>query len=63
MKVAAAGQRNLKGHMTLKIKEHTCPGCSGTGFAPVRQPVEPGRKIYPAKCEPCKGKGRITDAD
>ncbi|WP_409363895.1 hypothetical protein [Bradyrhizobium sp. BR 10261] len=49
--------------MLLKIKEHTCPGCSGTGFAAVMQPVEPGRKIYPAKCQSCKGKGRITDAD
>jgi hypothetical protein len=27
------------------------------------QPVQPGRKIYPAKCEPCEGKGKITDAD
>jgi DnaJ-class molecular chaperone len=47
--------------MTPKIKEHTCPGCNGTGFAAVMQPVKPGRKIYPAKCKSCEGKGKITD--
>jgi transposase-like protein len=25
----------------------------------VKQPTQPGRKIYPAKCEECLGKGRI----
>ena len=49
----------MSGMKGSKIKEHTCPGRSGTGIAPVMQPVEPCRKIYPAKCEPCKGKGRI----
>ncbi len=49
--------------MTPKINEHTCPGCSGTGFASVMQPGEPDRKIYLPKCEPCKGKGKITDAN
>ena len=49
--------------MTPKIKEQTCPGCSGTGFASVTQPVKPGRKIYPARCKACEGKGKITDAN
>jgi DnaJ-class molecular chaperone len=49
--------------MTPKIKEHTCPGCSGTGVASVMQPVKPGRKIYPARCKACEGKGKITDAN
>jgi len=38
--------------------EHECPVCNGTGFPPVQQPVQPGRKIYPAPCKKCKGKGR-----
>jgi DnaJ-class molecular chaperone len=41
--------------------EHECPVCNGTGFPPVQQPVQPGRKIYPAPCKKCKGKGRITE--
>jgi DnaJ-class molecular chaperone len=45
-----------------KIKEHTCPACNGTGFPAVRQPVQSGSKIYPAKCKSCDGKGKITDA-
>jgi hypothetical protein len=30
------------------------------GFEKVKQPTEPGRKIYPAKCKECLGKGRIN---
>jgi len=29
----------------------------------VLQPVQPGRKIYPVKCNACEGKGKIVDAD
>ena len=47
---------------TQKIKEHTCAACQGTGFPAVKQPVLATRKIYPAKCEACAGKGRIADA-
>jgi len=39
--------------------EINCPACSGTGFPKVAQPVQPGRKIYPARCKQCHGKGRI----
>jgi DnaJ-class molecular chaperone len=39
--------------------EIDCPACDGTGFPPVTQPEQPGRKIYPAPCEQCFGKGRI----
>jgi DnaJ-class molecular chaperone len=49
-------------NMQAKIKEHTCPACNGTGFPPVKKPVEPGHRIYPVKCEICGGKGKITDA-
>ena len=59
MKAIAA--RPERCDMMPKIKEHTCPGCNGTGFASVMQPVKPGRKIYPAKCKSCEGKGKITD--
>jgi DnaJ-class molecular chaperone len=47
--------------MTLKIKEHTCVACNGTGYPAVMQPA-PGRKIYPVKCKACDGKGKILDA-
>jgi DnaJ-class molecular chaperone len=49
--------------MKPKIKEHICGACNGTGFPEVKQPTQPGRKIYPVKCEACDGKGKITDAD
>jgi len=49
-------------NMTPKIKEHTCVACNGTGFPLVPQPAQPGRKIFPVKCEACAGKGKITDA-
>jgi DnaJ-class molecular chaperone len=42
--------------------EHKCPACNGTGFPMIRQPVQPGRKIYPAQCKKCAGKGRIAKA-
>ena len=45
-----------------KIKEHTCEACMGTGYPVVLQPVQPGRKIYPVKCNACEGKGKIADA-
>ena len=49
--------------MAPKVKEHICSACKGTGFPDVTQPAQPGRKIYPVKCETCSGKGRITDDD
>ena len=49
--------------MTPKINEHMCPACNGTGFPVVTQPVQPGRRLYPMKCELCDGKGKITDTD
>lgn len=49
--------------MTTKIKEHTCGACMGTGYPVVMQPVQPGCKIYPVRCNACDGKGKITDAN
>jgi hypothetical protein len=40
--------------------EVMCPVCDGTGFPPVAQPEQAGRKIYPAPCTRCYGKGRIS---
>jgi DnaJ-class molecular chaperone len=45
-----------------KPTEIKCPACDGTGFSKVTQPAQPGRKIYPAPCEKCGGKGRIPEA-
>jgi DnaJ-class molecular chaperone len=47
--------------LSTKLPEHDCPECNGTGFRVVMQPVQPGRKIYPGRCENCSGKGRITE--
>jgi DnaJ-class molecular chaperone len=44
-----------------KVKEHVCPACGGTGYPVVKQPVQPGRKIYPVKCRSCDGKGKVTE--
>jgi DnaJ-class molecular chaperone len=41
------------------LTEDVCPACDGTGVQKVKQPAQPGHKIYPAKCEECLGKGRI----
>ena len=49
--------------MTTKIKEHKCEACMGTGYPAVKQPIQPGRKIYPVKCNACEGKGKIADAN
>jgi DnaJ-class molecular chaperone len=42
------------------LTEVICPACDGTGLQKVKQPTQTGRKIYPAKCPECGGKGRIT---
>jgi hypothetical protein len=40
--------------------EALCPACGGTGFPAVKQPARAGRRIYPAACKRCFGKGRIA---
>jgi DnaJ-class molecular chaperone len=42
------------------VAEIKCPACDGTGFSKVKQPAEPGHRIYPAPCKECAGKGRIA---
>jgi DnaJ-class molecular chaperone len=48
---------------SAKATEFKCPACKGTGFPAVKQPAEPDRKIYPARCERCDGKGWVEVAN
>jgi DnaJ-class molecular chaperone len=48
--------------LAAKPTERKCRACKGTGFPAVKQPAEPGRKIYPARCSTCGGKGRVRKA-
>ena len=45
--------------VAAKSIEFKCPACNGTGFGPVKQPTQPGRRIYPARCDRCDGKGWV----
>jgi DnaJ-class molecular chaperone len=49
--------------LSAKAIEFKCPACKGTGFPAVKQPAQPGRKIYPARCERCDGKGWVEAAN
>jgi DnaJ-class molecular chaperone len=42
--------------------EIRCDACEGKGFPSVAQPLQPGRKVYPAPCRKCAGKGRLKAA-
>jgi hypothetical protein len=50
----------------LKSKEVSaevkCPACEGTGFPKVKQPVQPGRRIYPAPMREMRGQGTDSAA-
>jgi len=39
--------------------EVKCPACFGIGYPTIKQPKQADRKIYPARCVRCSGKGRI----
>jgi DnaJ-class molecular chaperone len=43
-----------------RLPEVECSLCGGTGFPKVKQPGRPGRRIYPATCKECSGKGRLA---
>ena len=46
------------------VSEQPCEACSGTGFAPVKaSPDDPMRRVYPARCAKCGGKGRLPSRD
>jgi DnaJ-class molecular chaperone len=48
----------MKKSQPVDTIEVRCGACNGKGYPPVQQP-EPGRKIYPAPCKKCGGKGRV----
>jgi hypothetical protein len=50
----------LRGRVYRALEELSCPACNGTGFPLVTQPVQPGHKIYPIRCNVCDGKGKIA---
>jgi hypothetical protein len=55
-----AGLRTVwRGMKKAEPIEVRCDACGGTGHPPVRQP-RPGRRIYPAPCKKCGGKGRVV---
>jgi DnaJ-class molecular chaperone len=62
-----SGETPFKGDrmpkLSAKPNEFKCPACKGTGFPVVKQPAQPGRKIYPARCERCDGKGWVAAAN
>jgi DnaJ-class molecular chaperone len=49
--------------MPEKLPEQHCPACDGRGIPAAKQPARPGRRIYPAPCKKCGGKGRIAITD
>jgi DnaJ-class molecular chaperone len=49
--------------LSAKPAQFKCPACKGTGFVAVKQPAQPGRKIYPPRCERCDGKGWVEAAN
>src|SRR4051794_16854663 len=55
-------KRDRMPKFSAKPKQFRCPACKGTGFPAVKQPAQPGRKIYPARCERCDGKGWVEAA-
>lgn len=42
------------------VAEIKCPACKGTGISKAKQPVQPGRRLYPPRSAECAGKGRIA---
>jgi hypothetical protein len=49
-------------YLVEQIRRRTevrCQACAGTGFPIVNQPARLGRRIYPAPCQQCMGKGRV----
>lgn len=43
----------------LRDRSLKCDACDGTGYPKVKQPAQPGRRIFPAPCKKCGGDGRI----
>jgi DnaJ-class molecular chaperone len=56
------GLRTRQSEKATDVAEQHCPACGGTGFPTVRQPAQPGRRVFPMPCKKCGGKGRIAKA-
>jgi hypothetical protein len=56
------GGPNYAGERDGLSDEIKCEACDGTGVQMVKQPLEPGKRIYPARCKVCNGKGRVRKA-
>ena len=41
--------------------EVKCDACNGTGFQAINKAAQSGRRIYPATCPRCVGKGRVRN--
>lgn len=63
-KLPLLGEEHLMKRLSAedRLPEIKCSACGGTGFPKVKQPVQPGRRIFPAPCSWCLGKGRLTVA-
>jgi DnaJ-class molecular chaperone len=47
----------------LSEDEIKCEACDGTGFEVVKQPSEAVKRIYPARCKVCGGKGWVKKTE
>lgn len=45
-----------------RATEIRCDVCKGTGLQAVTKAAAPGRRIFPAKCPKCAGKGQLKIA-
>ena len=46
----------------LADDEIKCKACNGTGVQLIKQPSEPGKRIYAPRCKVCDGKGKLKKA-
>lgn len=46
----------------VKVIEHKCPACNGSGFATVMQPVQPRPQNLSSTVYEMRGKGQIKGA-
>jgi DnaJ-class molecular chaperone len=51
----------MKAERKEVVTEVKCSACNGKGFPKIERP-KPGRKIYPALCKECGGKGRVAQS-
>jgi hypothetical protein len=57
--VISVAHPNARKRDRLTDTEVKCEACDGTGVQVVEQPKEPGKRVFPARCKVCGGKGRV----